>query len=317
MELDVSIALQPVTQDHRTHLTELFLAEFINAQATGFFCQTVAKELWKTGTEITINIESVFVSQVQVDGALKKLASQSSGLLFLNLAHYPLIFGHPRQQGMYDTMQRDNFWPNGAFEVHSSVRSRIIYARNSSDAKLKGHRHLFMAIGSLDFVAMDIFIPLPKTMIGKMHVVVIIDCNPKLTRAVLNARTVTDAVAGIFFTPWIMPYCISLYLLTDNDTRFVSRVLESHCNQLDTKHLTTTAYHLQTNGYVKRYKETIVDRLSHHVANWQRYLDLFFQPLTYAYNAQIHRLANTAPFGQVLSRQSPNLTFLPPLPRYQ
>lgn len=73
------------------------------------------------------------------------------------------------------------------------------------------------------------------------------------------------------------------------------------CTHLCTKQSTKTAYHLLTNGQVKRNNKTILTRLRHHVADHQRDWDLFVQPLSYVYNTQLHRSTNTTEFSLVLS----------------
>lgn len=55
---------------------------------------------------------------------------------------------------------------------------------------------------------------------------------------------------------------------------------------LQGKNLMATAYNLKANGQVVMYKKTIVTRFHHYIAEQQRDLDLFVQPLTYAYNTE-------------------------------
>ena len=71
------------------------------------------------------------------------------------------------------------------------------------------------------------------------------------------------------------------------------------------KHLTTTAYHPATNGQTERYNKTIVSRLRHYVNENQADWDDYLQPLTYAYNLQVHRSTRVSPFALTLSRVPP------------
>lgn len=79
------------------------------------------------------------------------------------------------------------------------------------------------------------------------------------------------------------------------------------------KHLKTTAYHPQTNGFVERYKKITFIFLHLYVAEHRRILDLLVQPLTYAHNDCIHCKTGTTPFSLILSHQPPGpTTFVAP-----
>lgn len=111
--------------------------------------------------------------------------------------------------------------------------------------------------------------------------------------------------------PWIIPFGVPSYLLTDNGPQFTSHsffAFLSGC--LGTKVLTTTAYHPQTNGRTERYSRTSITHLQHYVAEHQKDRDLFVQPLTYATNTQAHRSTKTWPYSLILSRQPPRPSFL-------
>lgn len=61
-----------------------------------------------------------------------------------------------------------------------------------------------------------------------------------------------------------------------------------------------TAYHPQTNEHVERCNRTIPIRLRHCIAGHQQNWDFFVQPLTYAYNTELHRSTNTSMYRLVL-----------------
>lgn len=115
------------------------------------------------------------------------------------------------------------------------------------------HRHqkklqLFPAAGPLESISMDLLGPLPKTLHGNQHVLVIKDRYSKMTRAIPLKQTTASIVAQTFVDNWIMPYGIPATLLTDNGPQFVGTFFAAVCLILGVKQLTTTAYHPQTNG---------------------------------------------------------------------
>lgn len=91
-------------------------------------------------------------------------------------------------------------------------------------------------------------------------------------------------------------------MLTDNEHKFVACSFRIVCTVLGIGRTPITAYHPQTNGQAERYNKTLEARLRHYVSEHQDDLDLYVQPLTYAYNSQIHKTAVTSPFSLSLSR---------------
>jgi len=55
-----------------------------------------------------------------------------------------------------------------------------------------------------------------------------------------------------------------------------------------------------------KYNQTLEKRLRHFVNEHQSDWDLYVQPLTYAYNDQVHRSTGTSPFSLVLTRHLPS-----------
>lgn len=153
-----------------------------------------------------------------------------------------------------------------------------------------------------DFAAMDILGLLSRTTKVSHHIVITTDLYSKLTRVVPIVRMSTNNVAKMFFTAWVFPYDIPTIPYTDNGTQFVSKLIEELHNQLGTMHLTATAYQLKINCQAERNNKTAEDLLRHIVANRQQHCDLFVQPLTFAYNAQLRRSNNTTSFISILSR---------------
>lgn len=135
-----------------------------------------------------------------------------------------------------------------AQDVQQIVAQNNSCVRNGSRHRNKRHLQHFPASRPLEFIAMDILEPLPETMQGNQYVVIITDRYSKLTRAIKTSKTAAAHMANIFLDHWIVSFDISSYLLTDNGTRFRSKFFASICGYLGVKHLTTTAYHPQTNG---------------------------------------------------------------------
>lgn len=91
------------------------------------------------------------------------------------------------------------------------------------------------------------------------------------------------------------------FLLRDNGTPFVSKLSVTPRKILRLKHLTATAFHLLTNGQVKRYVKTNVALLQHSVAEHEDDRSLFARSLTYAYKNRVNRFIGVSTISPVLS----------------
>ncbi|CDF39905.1 unnamed protein product [Chondrus crispus] len=233
--------------------------EFLREQAEDPFCRAAAETVGNPDSRYDVDRYGFVVRKSPLDGTLQRVVPKRLRAKILYLAHHPRLAGHPGGTRMYYTLRREYYWPHMANDAFSTVRNcascaapRGTLVRHQKDLKL------FPAAGPLDFVAMDLLGPLPKTAHGNRHVLVMTDRFTKLTRSIPLRTT--------------------------------------------TAHYLTTAYHPQTNGQTERFNRTLVQRLRHYVAEHQRDWDEYIQPLTFAYNTQVHRSTETTPFDLVLTR---------------
>lgn len=73
---------------------------------------------------------------------------------------------------MYNTHRRDFFWPHMANYVQKAIVQWASCAQNKSRYRHKRRLQVFPASGPLDFVAMDILVPLPKIQQENQYIVV-------------------------------------------------------------------------------------------------------------------------------------------------
>lgn len=121
--------------------------------------------------------------------------------------------------------------------------------------------HLFLASNPLEFIAMVIVEPSPKTKQGSPNILVIIDRYFKLTKAISTLKMTSKHVASMLEDHWHIQYGIRAYLLTDNKTRFVSKYFATVRALVGIILLTATANPSQTASQAKRLKETVIARL--------------------------------------------------------
>jgi transposase InsO family protein len=154
------------------------------------------------------------------------------------------------------------FWRSLYTDVAEVVRNCPICSRNRiHERKRTSFPKLFPATEPLEYVAMDILGPLPKTEHGHRFLLVICDRFSKLTRTVPLRSTSALVVAKAFCEHWVLVYGLPRYLLTDNGTQFTAKFFLAVCHDLGISKVFTTAYHPQTNGKVERFNRTILNAL--------------------------------------------------------
>lgn len=160
----------------------------------------------------------------------------------------------------------------------------------------------FPASGPLQFVAMVILGPHPKTSHGYQYVLVITDCSSKVTRAILVRNTTAAKVAEQFLTAWLYPYGTPTYHFTDNGPQFLPTIFEAVCGMLAVRQLPTTAHHPETNSQGELFNRALATRSRPYVSEHQTDWANFAQPLTYMYNMQLHRSTGKRGFDLLLTR---------------
>ena len=285
--------------------------EMLSEQAADEYCQWARRCMDQSqGTSpFFIDQHGLVVRRAQLDGSLQLVVPLTLRKRLLTIAHNAPSSGHPGRSKMYQTLRRAFYWPSMTVDIHHIVEDCEPCARN----RIKGQGNtypmkLFPATKPLEFVAMDILGPLPRTRHGKRFILVITDRFTKLTKTVA-LRTITAlAVANAFCQTWVFNFGTPKVLLTDNGTQFTASFFRRVCQILGIQKVFTTEYHPQANGQAERFNRTIIAAIRNYVSDSQRDWDEWLGPLTYAYNTQVHRSTGTTPFDLVLSRHPPPLS---------
>ena len=109
-------------------------------------------------------------------------------------------------------------------------------------------------------------------------------------------------IAQAFVHHWVFVYGPPVKLLSDNGTQFTARFFQNVCLILSMRNVFTTTFHPQANGQVERFNRTLTSALRKYVGEHLKDWDLFSDAITFAYNTQVHRTTNMAPFQLVLAR---------------
>ncbi len=118
---------------------------------------------------------------------------------------------------------------------------------------------------------MDLIGPLPKSARGHEHILVIVDYATRYPEAVPLRKAIAQEL--FLLCSWVG---ISVEILTDQGTAFMSRLMADLCRLLNVKQLRTTVYHLQSDGLVEQFNQTLKQMLCRVAAedkcDWDRML---------------------------------------------
>ena len=219
------------------------------------------------------------------------------------LHHFARAAGHPGSSKMIANIGRRWYWPTLSRDCVSMIR------RCPSCAALRlkrGPRRtypltIFPPDRPLEFFAMDVLGPLPKTSRGNQYVLCICDRFSKMSVAVVMPNQTASTMAQVFIDSWVAVFGIPITFLTDNGPCFASKFFKVLTNILGVKHVFTSAYRPSTNGQVERWNATLVDSLTHlaREQDWDQSLGL----ACVAYNSSVHSTTGYAPLELSSTRE--------------
>ena len=301
-----------VFEINTNNLQPLTVEELIRAQAEDSDCMDIKKKMSSGETlPFTEDKRGLIVRTAPIDGVEQIYAPKVLRSRILLLAHYPRLVGHPGGTRMYQTLRRTFYWPSMALDVFNTVRQCSACAKERlSLRKHSKFLKLFPAQRPLEFVAIDILGPLPRTKNGYKYLAVITDRYSKFTQTVPLRNVTAWTLAKAFCDHWAFIFGPPKYLLSDNGGQFISKFFQSVCNILGTRNLFTTSYHPQTNGQVERYNRTILAGLRSYCSEHGKDWDNFSHAVTFGYNNTVHRATSLTP-AQLVLTVPPGILSLP------
>lgn len=227
------------------------------------------------------------------DCVILKFVLTSPQPCILYLLHYTRLGSNPSKYCMYDTVRYELYWSHMVNDAYTNLKGSGPSDRNQTWLTYMKLLKLISASWPLEFVAMDVLGPLQKTKNGNPFVVVITEHYLKLTQTIPTAEITAAHVSFMFFDYNILLYRAPDHLLMDNRSQLVAKFFRTICSFLEVKHLKTTAYRPHTKSHPEQHNKTIILWLRHCVGDNQRDGFIYFQPLTYRYSTQTHRLKST------------------------
>lgn len=228
----------------------------------------------------------------------------------LKTHHDSPLAGHYGQFKTYELVSRTYFWPRLRRYVNQYVSSCDTCNRS------KAPRHkpfgllqpLPVPARPWSSVSMDFIVELPASS-GFDSILVIVDRLTKMAYFVPTVKEATaEDVAALFFKHVVAQHGIPDDIVSDRDTRFVSKFWSRLLQLLDIRRNMSTAYHPRTDGQTERVNQSLEQYLraycNYQQNDWEKLLPL----AQFSYNNSVHSSTGQSPFYANYGYH-PNFTF--------
>ena len=151
-------------------------------------------------------------------------------------------------------------------------------SRKGYPRRLKAPLKLYNAGSPMERVAVDVLGPLPRTDAGNQYILIAQDYFTKWPEAFpipdQQAMTVAEVLVSQFFTRFGVP----VELHSDQGRNFEAETFQETCRLLGIHKTRTTPYHLESDGMVERFNQTLENGLSmfvnEHQTDWDKHIPL-------------------------------------------
>jgi transposase InsO family protein len=110
-------------------------------------------------------------------------------------------------------------------------------------------------------IHLDIVVPLPASSDGAAYLLTMIDRSTRWLEAVPLSSTEATTCTAAFLSTWVARFGVPAVVTTDRGPQFTGHVWSDFCKKLGIQHITTTAFHPQSNGMVERSHHQLKDAL--------------------------------------------------------
>lgn len=221
----------------------------------------------------------------------------------LNEYHNLPLGGHAGTWRTYKRIKMLYYWPNMLTDINRYIRKCQLCKRNKSHLKTKAPLQITStSTHPFQRVAFDIVGPLPKTENNNQYLLTFQDDLSKLSGAIPITDQSANTVARALCEHYITKYGIPEKILTDQGSNFMSKSFNEVCKLLKLKHLTTTAYHPETNGALEKSHNTLKEYLRSFTDIDRNNWDAMCHYAIFVYNTTPHCATNYTPHELVYGR---------------
>ncbi|MES9881971.1 MAG: reverse transcriptase domain-containing protein, partial [Sedimenticola sp.] len=149
---------------------------------------------------------------------------------------------------------------------------------------------------AFELLEVDLVGPLPKTQEGYEHIIVFCDHFSKYPIAYPLKATDTKTIVQLFYDNVISVFGPPTFLLSDNGSNLVSKLMKELCKSFNIQKINSTSYHPQTQGLVERLNGIIGSGLRKHSNTTQDNWPMIISHVLYGYRSAPCKPHGKSPF---------------------
>ena len=222
----------------------------------------------------------------------------------LEANHDFVLAGHLGFKKSFSRIRKNYYWYKMKDDVRNYIRAcSVCGARKRPQTSPKAPLKNYQQGAPLDRVCMDILGPFPLSEAGNKYVLVVGDTFSKWIEAYSIPDQCSSTVAEKVVNEFISRFGTPFEIHTDQGRTFESSLFKEMCNTFKIHKTRTTSYHPQSNGFIERFNQTLVNMISAYVSNHQKDWDENINLLTAAYRSTVHSTTGFSPNYLMLGRE--------------
>ncbi|KAI3704076.1 hypothetical protein L1987_74283 [Smallanthus sonchifolius] len=184
--------------------------------------------------------------------------------LVMDEAHKSRYSIHPGSDKMYKDLKELYWWPNMKGDIATYVSKCLTCSKVKAEHQKPSGLLQQPEIPQWKWeqISMDFIMKLPKTSSGYDTIWVTVD---RLTKSAhflpIKETDKTEKLAKLYIKEIVARHGVPISIISDRDSRFMSRIWKSLQEAMGTRLDMSTAYHLQTDGQSERTIQTLEDML--------------------------------------------------------
>jgi RNase H-like domain found in reverse transcriptase/Reverse transcriptase (RNA-dependent DNA polymerase)/Integrase zinc binding domain/Integrase core domain len=226
--------------------------------------QRVCSETAELATCQSLHVQKVVVNNVELlcdvsNGLIRPLVPNSFRQAVFQSVHQ---LAHPGTRATRRMVSTRFVWRGMAADIAAWCRDCQGCARGKILTHVKSPvQKIPVPAARFSHVHVDIVGPLPTSAEGHTHLLTMIDRTTRWPE-VVPLRSISAAeCADAFTSGWIARFGVPATVTTDRGTQFTSAVWSCLCRTLNINHVTTSAYHPQSNGMIERFHRQLKQSL--------------------------------------------------------
>lgn len=220
-------------------------------------------------------------------------------------AHYSRVAGHFGIGKTTAILQKYFYWPKMKQDVISHIQACAACAiAKPTNRKLGLYLPLPIPDKPWQSISMDFMSGLPTTRRGHDCVYVVVDRFSKMAIMVACKKMISaEDTAKLFFEHVWVHFGLPKTIISDRDSRFISKFWSALWAKMDTKLTKSTAFHPQTDGQTEVVNRMIIHILRMYHSKHPRTWDESLPYVQHSYNRALHSTTGHSPFEVSLGYQ--------------